>query len=509
MNPTHFHAMNMLRSKFRLFVALMVLGSSVAKAGEEQDLVAVLKSDADAVQKAQACQRLRRVGTAACAPALGALLADARLGHAARYALEGLPFPEATVALREALERTSGLEKLGVIDSLGWRGDTESVSRLTPLLADADPAVASAAATALGRIGGETSIKSLLSARNTVNVAARPAVIDALLAIADRLGATGEAAKAEAVFPIYQALMAPTEDENVRLAVFQGSTRSMMRQFGGEAIDLIRAALRSQVPAAQVAGLALAASVRDPEATSLYAGMLRDAPLAMQIGLLSVLQQRGDPSALPKVRALASSPEADVRRAVWSALGTVGDPTVVPLLAKAAASTNSDEQLAAQQSLLLLHHGDVTAALLAGLKEATPAERRELFRALSGRADSGAVPGLMTLAQGAEAALQAGAFQALGNLVDGRHLKPLVAWFVAAKEPAQRDDVRGVLESMTERLCGSTPAEATPAAIGIPSKDPVTEAVRVALSRLATAAGEERVRDEARDLLRALPAGKD
>jgi len=510
-NPITFRAMNIFRSKCLLLASLMILGSPVVKAGEEQDLIAVLRSDADAVGKAQACQRLRIVGTAVCAPALRELLADERLGHAARHALEGLPFPEATVALREALGGTSGLAKLGVIDSLGWRGDAQAVPQLTPLLADPDPAVASAVASALGRIGGEPAIKALLGARNTVNVAARPAVIDGLLAVADRLEATGDTAKAELTYPIYQALLAPSEDESIRIAAFMGSTRGMMGKNWDDALAPIRAALRSQVSAAQVAGLTLAARVPDPEATSLYAGMLAEAPVAMQIGLLAVLQQRGDPGALPKVRALAGSGDADVRRAVWNTLGTVGDATVVPVLAKAAASLDPMEQMAAQQSLLLLHRGDVTSALLSGLKQATPAERRELFRAMSGRAEAGAVPELLKLARGDDESLQPGALQALGNLADGRHLRSVVEWFVAAKEPSQREDVRGVLESMAERLSSSTPAEVASVAGGTPTKvqDSETEAVRAALSRLAAGAAERWVRDEAMELLRTLPAGKE
>jgi HEAT repeat protein len=502
--------MNMLRSKSLLVAGLLLLGGSVAGAGEEQDLVDVLRSDADTVRKAQACQQLRRVGTAACAPALGALLADERLGHAARHALEGLPFPEATLALRDALGRTSGAARLGVIDSLGWRRDAESVSRLVPLLADADPAVAAVAATALGRIGGEPAIRALLGSLHTVNVVARPAVVDALLAVADRAVAAGDASRLEPIYPIYSALMAASEEDHVRMAAWIGVKHTGLGEAWDGSLTSIQLLLRSQVPTAQVAGLWLAAGERGREATELCAGMLRSSPVEMQIGLLAVLQRRGDPLALPKVRALAGSDDAEVRKAVWSALGSVGDATVVPLLAKAAASPDPLEQMAAQQSLVLLHRGDVTAALLAALPEAPPSERRELFRALSGRGDPGAVPGLLKLAQGDNPALQPGAFQALGRLVDGRHLRTLVEWFLAVKEPGQREDVRGVLESMSERLSGSAAPEVASVPGGEASKDsdPEAEAVRTALERLASGAADSRVRDEARELLRMAGVGK-
>ncbi len=501
--------MNSFRSMSLLVAGLLLLGGFAARTGEEQDLVDVLRSDADTVSKAQACQQLRRVGTAACAPALGALLADERLGHAARHALEGLPFPEATLALRDALGRTSGAARLGVIDSLGWRRDTESVSRLAPLLADTDPAVAAVAASALGRIGGEPAIRALLGSLSTVNVVARPAVVDALLAVADRAVVAGDTSRLEPIYPIYSALTAASEEDHVRMAAFIGMKHTGLGAAWDGSLTSIQLLLRSQVPTAQAAGLWLAAGERGREATELCAGMLRSSPVEMQIGLLAVLQRRGDPLALPKVRALAGSDDAEVRKAVWNALGSVGDATVVPLLAKAAASPDPLEQMAAQQSLLLLHRGDVTAALFAALPEATPSERRELFRALSGRGDSGAVPGLLKLARGDDPSIQPGAFQALGRLVEGRHLRTLVDWFLAAKEPGQREEVRGVLETLVERVGGPATAEATPAVGGTPSKDPETEAVRVILSRLAESAAESGLRDQARELLRTLPAGKD
>jgi len=60
-------------------------------------------------------------------------------------------------------------------------------------------------------------------------------------------------------------------------------------------------------------------------------------------------------------------------------------------------------------------------------------------------------------------------------------------------------------------LSSSTPAEVASVAGGTPTKvqDSETEAVRAALSRLAAGAAERRVRDEAMELLRTLPAGKE
>jgi len=139
----------------------MLFAASSLPAAEEQDLIAILRSTAGAPQKWAACQKLKTLGTAQSVPALAALLGDERLSQAARHALETMPVPEAGPALRDALARTSGLIKAGIIDSVGWRAEPESAPLLAPLLSDSDAAIASAAASSLSRIGGQAAVAAL------------------------------------------------------------------------------------------------------------------------------------------------------------------------------------------------------------------------------------------------------------------------------------------------------------------------------------------------------------
>ena len=141
-----------------LLACLLALAAFDARADEEQDLIATLKSSAGAPEKCAACVRLRIVGTVGSVPALAALLGEERTAQAARYALEGMPFPEAVTAMRQALGQTSGLIKAGLIDSLGWRHDVAAVPLIIPLLSGADTVVASSAASALGKFGGKDAI---------------------------------------------------------------------------------------------------------------------------------------------------------------------------------------------------------------------------------------------------------------------------------------------------------------------------------------------------------------
>jgi HEAT repeat protein len=460
-----------------LLAGLLALVSLTICADEEQDLIATLQSDAGPVQKAEACRRLRIVGTAKAVPALAALLGQERVSQAARYALEGLPLPEAVAALRQALGKTSGPIKAGLIDSLGWRGDVEAVPLLKPLLLEADAMIAASAATALGRIGGQEAQAALDSARAKVPPMVRPAVQEGLIRCAERLLAEGNRAAARA---IYQSLVAPAEAEHIRVAAYGG----LLRCADGPALPLVTAAIQGADAAGQLAALQLAGRLPDPNATKALAALLPNSSPALQLALLGVLQQRNDPKALPAIATAARSPESAVRAAAASALGPLGDATVVQLLAEAATSQDAAEQAAARQALITLHRGEVTAALVNGLNSATPAVQAELVRALSARGEKSVVPELLELARSDRTAARKAAHQALGNLADGSHLKSLVRLLAEAKDEAARDAARNVFEALAERAGETGSIDVEPILRGLSDGDVETRKELLQVSAL-------------------------
>jgi len=72
----------------------------------------------------------------------------------ARFALQFMAAPEAGAALREALPELDGDLKIGVIGSLGQRGDREAVPQIMGLVAGGNSDISRAAIESLGRIGG-------------------------------------------------------------------------------------------------------------------------------------------------------------------------------------------------------------------------------------------------------------------------------------------------------------------------------------------------------------------
>lgn len=184
----------------------------------ETRLAAVLKTDVSRDAKDVVCRLLTVIGTAASVPTLAALLADANLSHMARYALERIPAPEAAQAMRDALSQLSGKLQAGVIGSLGVRQDAASVPLLTALLGDADPAVARAAAFALGDIR-TPEIAQTLATANATNAEVKFATADASLACAEKLLADGKGVEALAV---YRRFVGDDQPKHVRLAATRG-----------------------------------------------------------------------------------------------------------------------------------------------------------------------------------------------------------------------------------------------------------------------------------------------
>ena len=193
-------------------------GDAAARKDLETRLIAVLKSEAPQAAKDAVCRALKTIGTAAAVPALAALLADEKLSHMARYALERIPAPEAGQALRTALPKVSGKLKIGMISSLGVRGEEASVAPLQALLADSDAAVAQAAAYALGAIGSLVAAKVLVTAKP--GAATKAAIADGALECAENLLASGNKVAAKAT---YDKLLGANPSKLVQQAATRGA----------------------------------------------------------------------------------------------------------------------------------------------------------------------------------------------------------------------------------------------------------------------------------------------
>ena len=193
-------------------------GDASARNELEAKLAALLASDTSRSAKDFICRKLMIIGTAASVPALAALLGDKSLSHMARFALERIPGDEAGKALRDALAKVNGEQKIGVITSLGARRDDANVGSLSALLDESDGKLAAAAAHALGAIRSAAAAQALAQAK-TNNDDAKNAVTDASLACAESLLNLGKRAEATA---IYKRFIGEDQPRHVRVAATRG-----------------------------------------------------------------------------------------------------------------------------------------------------------------------------------------------------------------------------------------------------------------------------------------------
>lgn len=118
----------------------------------EEALLSVLQSEAKVPAKEYICRKLALVGTARCVPVLAAMLPDPDLSDRALLALQAIPDPAAEAALLSALDNTSGIQRIGVVNALGERRDNKVAAKLQTLQASDDPLLADAVAAALRKI---------------------------------------------------------------------------------------------------------------------------------------------------------------------------------------------------------------------------------------------------------------------------------------------------------------------------------------------------------------------
>jgi len=416
-----------------------------AQDDEEQKLIQVLKSGASPSEMDAACARLKRIGTPRSVPALSALLRDDQLSHSARYALESLQAPEAEAALLVALDSTTGLTQIGIINSLGFRGEPQAVPALAALLKSSESATATAAATALGQIGGPEALKSLQKAMVKSPGKLHDAIVESLLHCASSLLAARDNSKALSVF---EKLYNDKEKDYVRLAAYRG----LILASGDAGLRRMTHAITGERGPDQAAALQLVRQLQVEGATREFAELLPKVRPEVQIALVEGLAQRGDSSAVPQIATLAGSAGPEVRPSILNALGLLGDASVVPLLSRFAASDNLVEQSTARRALAELRGPNVTQTLLSQLATASPSVQVELARALGSRGDKSAVPKLLDLAAQPADSVRKASLTALAQLIEQAQLPSLVQLVLAAQHSASRFETAEALNSAYQRF---------------------------------------------------------
>src|SRR5690606_34256050 len=125
--------------------------------------------------------------------------------------------PAVDEALRNALDQATGLQKAGIITTLGARRDAGAVDAVAAALSDSDAAIARAAAGALGRIGPPEAANALTTFYASAPEGLETAAAEGLLAAAKQLVADG---KVKPGMQVYKSVLSEGHPEFVRTGAF-------------------------------------------------------------------------------------------------------------------------------------------------------------------------------------------------------------------------------------------------------------------------------------------------
>ncbi|MCP4639382.1 MAG: DUF1080 domain-containing protein [bacterium] len=407
---------------------------------DEAALIAVVQGDADWLAKQNACRRLRQVGTAKSVPALAALLTDEKLSHMARYALEPMPCEEAVQALRDALATTAGMQKIGVITSLGAMRDKASVALLTPLLDDANADIAGTAAGALGRIATKDAVAALNANRGT------PAVTEGLLTAAQRYL---EAGKEKDAYPIYESLYVPDQPTHVRTGAFRGMAYARPKQ----APEQLIAALDGKDALFRDLAAYIVGETPDAKDTAAYAKALPGLSPSGQTSLVRGLAARGDTKAREAVAGMLGQAHRRVQLEAIKALAVLGNSSNVPALVAAMGSDDADIAAAAQATFAKLPGKGVDAAAGKALADTTPAVRAELLLLLAGRRADNAISLALEDVGAADVDVRKASLRVLDLLGTEKEVPSVIVAMKQAPDASSRSAAEKALRGIASR-CG-------------------------------------------------------
>ena len=413
-------------------------------AEKQRQLIALLKSDAKPAEKAVACKRLAVYGTKDAVPALAPLLADEHLASWARIALEAIPGSAPDAALLAAAGKLQGKLLVGTINSIGVRRDAGAVGVLTAKLKDADAEVASAAAVALGHIGGAKASKTLTQFLTAAPTEVRSAVAQGCILCGEGFLAQGKSAEAAKVYDTVR------KAEVAKQRILE-ATRGAILARGSAGLPLLIEQLKSADKALYGIGLRTARELPGRNVTEALAAELDRSSPDRQAFLLLALSDRHDEAVLPAIVKALKSGSPKLRLVAVGVLDRRGDVGTAPVLLEAAASGDEAVSQAAQMALARLPGNQVDADVLTRLPQAAGKMRQALITLAAQRRIQKALPAIVVSAEDPDAGVRSAAVQAIGVLGTGKEAADLARLLPKTQDAKERTDIEMALIALSGR----------------------------------------------------------
>ena len=418
--------------------------SAYGQSDREKELIALLRSQAPAGEKALACKQLTIYGSSAAVPALAPLLSDPQLASWARIPLEAIPGAEADEALRKSLEVLDGDLLIGVINSIGVRKDAGSVTALAARLTHKNPDVAAAAAVALGHVGDGEATKALRTALATTPLTVRGAVAEGCVLAAERAMAQGRDKDAIEIFDEVRKTELPKQ------RVLEATRGSILAR-KQEGIPLLLELLRSSDKVSFQWALGIVREFPGQKIDELLAAELSAADPDRAALVIAAMADRKESVGLVAILDAAKQGTTRVRLAAVQALGRVGDASCLAPLLEVALDSDKELSAGAMNALASLPDNSVDKEILARLSKAE-GKVYALLIELVGQRRIAAVATLKKALDHADPTVRAAALTSLGETVSPQDLSILIGQVVKPKSPDDRRVAQLALKAACVRM---------------------------------------------------------
>lgn len=435
-----------------ILTIVLVLASTACVFAQEANPLDVLKSaDASLQAKAEACRALAIRGDRDAVAVLAPMLLDEKLTHMARNALEPMPYSEAGDALRDALGKTTGRAKVGIINSLAIRKDLQSIPALIALLSDGDADVAGTAAEALGVFATSEAVNALEESLAQADIPPMKleALCDGLLKCGEVLaGQDGQHEQAAAIYDfLFKQEGVPS---SVHAAALRGAVLSREPEQG---LPLLLQALRGEDETGFTVSLRIARELKGEDAmTGALAEALPTLPEERKARFIDVLGARGGQAAGPAVLAEAQGGPTEIRVAALRALGRMSFSPAIALMGELAGAEDAVLAKTAQDVLTYFNGADAGAALTAMLSNEKPSTRRIAVELIGRGGLSNPAEIVMKAAEDdADESVRVTALGMLRDLIGIDAMPRLLDDLLKARSAAEMQAVEKLLGALCER----------------------------------------------------------
>lgn len=446
--------------------AIQTAGAQASRPGAEAERVAFAKaclgflsSSNPQPTRVWLARMLGLFGGEESVSALAGLLgdSDAELRDAARRALQASPSPKASDALRAALGSTKdAVAVCGLMDGLAYRRDGGAVDAIAKRLGDPDPAVASAAVLALGKIGDARAIAALAAARARASDAVKReidnAILDAPSADAKVLGT-----------------MADGGDPAIRC----GALARLMKVDPAAGSAKVTVAIRDRDAHVASAALRLAIDSNDRALRKSAIDALPSLAPHLQATAATILGEAAAAEAAPALKTLLKTQEEGVRIAAVTALGRCGTAEAIEGLLDRLTNGGKEEQAAAARALTVMRDPALDAKLLQAANRGSDPISLAAILAFAGRNPTGAATALAELAKASDAAVRDAALDGLKAVGTATELKPLLEIVATSGDAKTRSRAQGAAGAIASRS---------------PDRTATLDAIRSAISRATSPA---------------------